>query len=91
MELLAIKNHRAVLAAKENIAVTSGSLAMYARAFGGLRKELALLIQMLDGVALVLGSTTEPSFSGTATPWCAAPVSTVLTGWASSLPMSSVL
>lgn len=29
---------------------------MHARALGGFSKDLALLIQMLDGVALVLGS-----------------------------------
>ena len=56
MELCAIEDYRAVLAAEEDIAVSGGGLAVHAWALGGFSKDLALLIQMLDSVAFVLGS-----------------------------------
>ena len=38
------------------IRLPSGGLAVHARALGGFSKDLALLVQVLDGVALVLGT-----------------------------------
>lgn len=56
MELLAVEDDRAVLTAEEELSVTSGSLTVDARALGGLGQDLAILVQVLNGVALVLGA-----------------------------------
>ena len=56
MERLAVEDNGAVLAAEEELAVASGGLAVNARALGGLGEHLAVLVQVLDGMALVLGA-----------------------------------
>lgn len=71
MELLAVEDNWAVLAAEEELAVSGGSLTVNAWALGGLGQDLASLdrcwmVWRSSSVPLVM--TTEPSLSGTATP-----------------------